>query len=237
MRSIPLTRRWGGVLGSRLASSGQKSGVPNRGPVTWGSALLTAALGGGLLMYYQSEKERRQTTTTTTVKAVGKAALGGPWTLVDDSGLPTTDADLAGQHTLFYFGFTRCPDICPSELVKVGEIIDELDRRVGPKGPKVLPVFISVDPMRDSVEQLREYSRDFHPRMLFLTGTPDQVAAATRAYRVYFSKADAVSDQEYLVDHSIVMYLNGPDGEFLEFFTQSSSAADAVKKIMPIITA
>ena len=77
MRSIPLTRRWGGVLGSRLASSGQKSGVPNRGPVTWGSALLTAALGGGLLMYYQSEKERRQTTTTTTVKAVGKAALGG----------------------------------------------------------------------------------------------------------------------------------------------------------------
>jgi len=93
------------------------------------------------------------------------------------------------------------------------------------------PVFISVDPVRDTVGQLRHYSQDFNPKIDFLTGTPDQVAAITRAYRVYFSKVDEDEEGDYLVDHSIVLYLISPEGEFLDFFTQSMQVTDIVNKI------
>ena len=117
----------------------------------------------------------------------------------------------------------------------MGEIIEGLDKRFG---PVVRPVFISVDPPRDTVAQLRAYSRDFHRRILFLTGTPAQVAKATRAYRVYFSKAgsnEKEADDDYLVDHSIVLYLVGRDGEFLEFFTQSTTAEECVARASPYL--
>ena len=210
-------------------------GIGARGPVTWGTLIATSAAGGALLLYYESEKERRQTQVSKRVKSVGKPALGGPWTLVDTAGQAVTDAQLRGEFLLLYFGFTRCPDICPSELVKMGEIIDGLDERFG---PVVRPVFISVDPPRDTVAQLRAYSRDFHRRILFLTGTPAQVAKATRAYRVYFSEAGAdvdEADDDYLVDHSIVLYLVGRDGEFLEFFTQSTTAEECVVRASPYL--
>lgn len=215
--------------GRALSSAKRPAPGGMRGPVTWGTLGVTGAVSAALLMYYESEKERRQTQVAKRVKSVGKPALGGPWTLVDTTGAPVTDAQLRGEYLLLYFGFTRCPDICPSELVKMGEIIEGLDQRFG---PVVRPVFISVDPPRDTVGQLRAYSADFHRRILFLTGTPDQVAKATRAYRVYFSKADVDKDNadEYLVDHSIVLYLVGVDGEFLDFFTQSTTARECVER-------
>ena len=95
-----------------------------------------------------------------------------------------TDAFYRGQYSLIYFGFTYCPDICPNELVKVGKIVDEIERRHFKVGLK--PIFISVDPARDSVGQLRHYAQDFHPNIDFLTGTNEQVGAVAKAYRVYF---------------------------------------------------
>ena len=104
-----------------------------------------------------------------------------------------TDATYKGQYTLLYFGFTHCPDICPSELVKVGDVVKELARR---KTTPVKPLFISVDPHRDTIKQLQHYSQDFSNSFTFLTGTPDMVAKATKAYRVYFSKADEVEGDD-----------------------------------------
>mmetsp|Transcript_20602 Transcript_20602/g.26697 ORF Transcript_20602/g.26697 Transcript_20602/m.26697 type:complete len:284 (+) Transcript_20602:43-894(+) len=200
-----------------------------RGPVTFASLGLMALAGLTLGYYYNTEKQRKKEQAVSQVRSVGKPALGGSWTLVDENGIPRTDLDFRGQWVLLYFGFTRCPDICPSELVKIGKIIEELDKVLE---VEVKPVFISVDPDRDSVGQLKAYAQDFHPRFTYLTGTKDQVFKAAKAYRVYFSKADEhdLNDDEYLVDHSIVIYLNGPDGKFVDFFTQSTKVTDCIQK-------
>ena len=207
--------------------------TPKRGPVLWQALGLLAITGLGIVTFYQIEKERLLTNpaSKSKVRTTGKPAIGGPWILVDQDGKPVTDATYQGQFTLLYFGFTYCPDICPSELVKVGEIINELEKR---KSIPIKPLFISLDPQRDSIEQLKHYSQDFHKSFTYLTGTPDQISKAAKAYRVYFSKADVVEKEEeddYLVDHSIVLYLVAPNGEFLEFFTQKVPVKDIVDKI------
>ena len=212
---------------------------PPRGPVTFASLCVMAAAGGGLTYYYQAEKERRAERVASETVTTGKAALGGPWVLVDQDGIPRTDASYRGKFTLLYFGFSYCPDICPSELVKIGKVMDELsqDKVTGSGSSKrycpIQTLFISVDPARDTVGQLKHYSQDFHPEIHYLTGTKEQVAVATKAYRVYFSKANESNNDEddYLVDHSIVFYLLSPEGEFLDFFTQRTLVGDIVEKI------
>ena len=200
-----------------------------RGPMTYLSLGLFTVVGGGLLFYYQLEKEKITQKVASDITTSGKASLGGTWTLVDQDGVPRTDDSYKGSFQLLYFGFTYCPDICPNELVKVGKIVDEAAKH----NIKVKPIFISVDPARDTVRQLKEYSKDFHPSMVYLTGTRDQIAKATRAYRVYFSKVDEHADnnEDYLVDHSIVMYFLSPSGEFLDFFTQKMIISDIIDKI------
>ncbi|CAI5471741.1 unnamed protein product [Closterium sp. Yama58-4] len=148
------------------------------------------------------------------LKPVGKAAIGGPFTLVDGQGKPFTEADLKGRWALLYFGFTFCPDICPSELIKIAQAVDLVEKQVG---VRVVPVFISVDPERDTAEQVKEYVKEFHPRMIGLTGTPEQVKAAARAFRVYYMKTEE-EGYDYLVDHSIISYLMSPEFEFVKFF-------------------
>lgn len=133
-------------------------------------------------------------TASSKVESTGKALLGGPFELVDHEGKPVTDASLRGEYVLLYFGFTFCPDICPNELVKMGQVLQMLDRN--PALPKVRPVFISVDPRRDTVAQLAAYLKDFHPRMVGLTGTPAQVSRVAKAYRVYFAEGGHTSDED-----------------------------------------
>jgi len=200
-----------------------------RGPVSFYSLGLMMITAGGIVGYYNITKEQKTQTLAKNVKTTGKAALGGPWVLVDQDGVPRTDASYRGRFTLLYFGFTFCPDICPSELVKVGNIMKELDKRKIP----LQPLFISVDPSRDTLGQMKHYAQDFTPAFQYLTGTKEQVAAAAKAYRVYFSKANENESDEddYLVDHSIVLYLVSPEGEFLDFFTQRMEVKDVVEKV------
>mmetsp|Transcript_4616 Transcript_4616/g.13142 ORF Transcript_4616/g.13142 Transcript_4616/m.13142 type:complete len:346 (-) Transcript_4616:165-1202(-) len=213
---------------SRPSASG---GGGRRGPatpITWLSVGLSGLVGLGVYLYYENEKAQRLQQAVSQQKVIGKAALGGPFTLVDAAdGRPVTDMDYRGKYLLMYFGFSRCPDICPSELVKMGGVLDKL----GKAADKFQPLYISVDPQRDSLKQLKNYARDFHPGIRYLTGTPDQCAAAAKVYRVYHSKADDVDEDEYLVDHSIVIYFVGPDGEFIDFFTQRMTEADILEKI------
>lgn len=220
------------VRARRPASSSSSASTkpsPWASPVTWTSLGLSGAAGAAVLAYYEYERARKRREVLTKVTTTGKPDLGGPWALVRArDGALVTNESYAGKHTLLYFGFSKCPDICPSELVKVGRVMDALPPRMR---DNLVPLFVSVDPWRDSVAQLRAYAADFHPTIDFLTGTPDMVGAAGRKYRVYSSKADDAGDDDYLLDHSIVLYLVSPTGEFLDFFTQSKTASECIAVI------
>lgn len=134
-------------------------------------------------------------------------SLGGGFTLLDEMGRTVTQADFPGAWMLLYFGYTYCPDVCPTELGTAAAAIDAL----GAAGDKVTPIFISIDPERDTPEQLGDYVSRFHPRLRGLTGTQDQVTAMARQYRVYYARARSSSNTDYLMDHSSFLYFVGPD--------------------------
>ena len=147
-----------------------------------------------------------------------------------------TREQFKGKWLLLYFGFARCPDICPSEMVKVGKVMDTLKEKNPELHKKLVPVFVSVDPARDSLTALKEYSKDFHPSFIFLTGAPNQVQEMAKKYRVYVSKADEAPDGDYLVDHSIVIYFHDDTGDLSDCFTQSMRPSDVVEKIVERMT-
>ncbi|XP_016467062.2 protein SCO1 homolog 1, mitochondrial isoform X1 [Nicotiana tabacum] len=193
-------------------------------PVSWMSFFLLVCTGAGLVYYYDREKKRHIediTTASTSVKqgpSAGKAAIGGPFSLIDHNGKPVTEKDFFGKWTVVYFGFTHCPDICPDELQKLAAAVDKIKEK---SGIQVIPVFISVDPERDTVEQVHEYVKEFHPNLIGLTGTPEEIKKTARAYRVYYMKTEE-EGSDYLVDHSIVMYLMDPKMEFVKFFGKNN---------------
>ena len=167
--------------------------------------------------------ERRATANAT---GTGQAAVGGPFSLVDHTGQPVTDQDYAGRYKLVFFGFTFCPDICPTELQTIAQAMDQL----GPEEQaQVQPLFITIDPERDRPAVLAEYAGLFHPRIVGLTGTPEQVAAVAKAYRVYYARSeDAGEGPEYMMDHSTFVYLMGPDGRFITLFRNGVTADELV---------
>ena len=150
--------------------------------------------------------------------SIGKALVGGPFSLVDQTGRRVTDQDYRGKYMLVLFGFTFCPDICPSGLQVMTAALDKL----GPKAERITPIFISVDPERDTPDIMRQYVASFSPRMVGLTGTLAQTDAAARAYRVYYKKVkDNRAPSNYTMDHSALMYLMGPDGSYVAHFTHT----------------
>jgi protein SCO1/2 len=150
------------------------------------------------------------------------AAIGGPFSLVDQHGRTVTDADFRGKYLLVYFGFTFCPDVCPTALTRTSEALT----LVGDKAENFVPILITVDPERDTTETLREYTTFFHPRLVALTGTAEQIAAVAKAYRVYYAKVEeqGAAAGSYLMDHTAITYLMGRDGSFLRHFSHGISA-------------
>lgn len=209
-------------LAARRARPFRFTLVEVRMPQTWigraGMALsvllLLASLGMAGWWYATQPGDRVQS-----VDSGGHVPIGGPFELVDQEGHTVTEADFAGQYTLVYFGFTYCPDICPTALWEMTQALDMLAEEDPAKAEKVTPVFITVDPERDDVEAMKAYAEHFHPRLVALTGTPDRIAEAAREYRVYYKKVEDASASTYLMDHSGFIYLMGPDGEFLTSFT------------------
>ncbi|KAJ4837675.1 Protein SCO1 1, mitochondrial [Turnera subulata] len=219
--------------GSQQGNGARKS--DRRGPVSWLSFLLLAATGAGIIWYYDDKKKRHIEGINKASEAVkegpsaGKAEIGGPFNLVDHNGKQVTEKDFKGKWTVIYFGFTHCPDICPDELQKLVTAVDKIKEK---EGFEIVPVFISVDPERDSVEQVREYVKEFHPKLVGVTGNPDEVKKAARAYRVYYMKT-VEEDSDYLVDHSIVMYLMDPNMDYVKFFGKNNdvdSLSDGIIK-------
>ncbi len=153
------------------------------------------------------------------------AAIGGPFALVDQHGKPFTDRDLRGKYALIYFGYTFCPDVCPLDVQKLSAGLKAFEAAQPALGAKVVPVFVTVDPERDTPAALAQFAANFHPRLVALTGTPAQVAAATKAYRVYARRAGPPGAKDYLVDHVAMTYLMGPDAKPIAFFAHDATAA------------
>lgn len=158
----------------------------------------------------------------------GGVSMGGPFTLVDTAGATVTEATYRGRWMLVFFGYTFCPDVCPTELQTVAAAMDLL----GPAAEAVVPVFITIDPERDTPDALGEYVKLFDDRVVGLTGTTEQIAAAARSYRVYYARARSGDATTYLMDHSSFLYLIGPDGGFKALFkhgTTPQELADTLK--------
>ena len=149
--------------------------------------------------------------------------LGGPFTLEDGNGKQVSDSDFRGKYMLVYFGYTFCPDVCPTTLNEVADALDHL----GPKADRLQPIFITVDPRRDTPSVVKQYTAAFSPRLLGLTGTPDQIAKVAKAYRVYYAEhRTGPGPNDYSMDHSSILYLMGPDGKFIAPIRADESGAE-----------
>ena len=152
----------------------------------------------------------------------GQVAIGGPFELVDQNGQKVTQESFVGRPTLVFFGFTHCPDICPTTLFEMSQVFEAL----GPDARKVTGLFVTVDPERDTPEVMKSYLGSFHPSIQGLTGTPEQVAAVIKAYRAYAKKVPT-QDGDYTMDHTAIVYLMGKDGTFIAPFNLKRPPADA----------
>ncbi|KAK3773197.1 hypothetical protein RRG08_025863 [Elysia crispata] len=201
-----------------------------KSPISWKTLLIVAGIGGAFAIgMHMVKKEKEEEIKKTRTRQMGKALLGGDWTLTDHHGNRRSSTDFRGQWILIYFGFTNCPDICPEEIEKIVRVINQTDK--DKDLPNIQPIVITVDPERDTPDALKEYCAEFSPRLLGFTGTVEEITAATRAYRVYFSAGPKDEDNDYIVDHSIISYLVSPEGEFVDYFGQNKTSQEIFNSI------
>ena len=163
-----------------------------------------------------------------TIARTDTVRLGGSFSLIDQNGRRRSDGEFRGQLMLIYFGYTYCPDVCPTSV----QIMTEALETLGENGNLVRPIFITVDPARDTVNVMREYAENFHPRLVALTGPEADIAEVTRAYRVYYARSEeSSSEQDYLVDHSSFIYLMGADGRYLTHFGHDATPEEVAAGI------
>lgn len=158
---------------------------------------------------------------------VAGGAIGGPFTLVNGDGETVTDKDVFTKPSLVYFGYTFCPDVCPMDNARNAEAVDILEER----GYEVTPVFISIDPTRDTPEVVRDFAANLHPRMIGLTGSPEQVKAASQAYKTYYKKQEGGDPEFYLMDHSTYTYLVLPDRGFTDYYGRDTTAEEMADRV------
>lgn len=159
----------------------------------------------------------------------GSALIGGAFTLVDENGRTVTDQTYRGKWLLVFFGFTHCPDVCPTALNDISLVLDGLGARAG----SVLPLFVTVDPERDTPEVMKDYTNAFHPGIVGLTGTPEQIAGVAKVYRVYYKKAP--QGEDYTMDHSGITYVMTPDGRFATHFSPHTGIDTMVDKLRGLV--
>lgn len=201
-------------------------------------AVIVLIVGGGIFTWWFSrEKEKLRLQKEVEAKrGVGKPLIGGNFTLIDENGNTFTQENLKNNQKKFsilYFGFTHCPDVCPDELDKLGDMLEDLKNNLG---IELQPVFITCDPARDSPEVIKQYLEDFHPSIIGLTGTYEQVKNVCKKYRVYFSTPpDVKPGQDYLVDHSIFFYLMDCEGNFVDVIGREVDAKLGAEKIQKYV--
>ncbi|HEY1876590.1 MAG TPA: SCO family protein [Rhizomicrobium sp.] len=183
--------------------------------------LLVAALAGGLL-WHESEMVPGLGKTVIT----GQATVGGPFRLTDQAGKTVTDADFHGRYMLIYFGYSFCPDVCPTTLGVMAQALEKM----GADSARIVPIFITVDPARDTPKVLADYMKAFGPQFVGLTGSDAEIKAVEKAYRVYAAKRP-LANGNYGMDHSSVMYLMGPTGKMVTVYDEAISPDDLAKDL------
>lgn len=181
-----------------------------------GGAALAAVLSFGAPGWLASAEENATPSAAELMDALmwNHGPIGGPFDLIDQNGRRRTDAEFRGKLLILYFGYTHCPDVCPTDLIAISSAI----RLLGAAGNNVQPIFITVDPQRDTVEHLRGYVSTFHPRLIGLTGSEHDIRTLALAYKVYYAKVAAEHGEPYAIDHTGFIYLVGGDGKYLGFF-------------------
>ena len=182
--------------------------------------LVAAALGGFLWLKGDQVPQLGKKLVT------GQIAVGGPYALTDQDGKPRANTDFAGKYQLIYFGYTFCPDVCPTTLALMAATLDKL----GADKDRIVPVFITIDPERDKPDVLKKYVAAFGPQFVGLTGTPEQIAKVEKEFRVY-AKKGPIENGTYAMDHSSVMYLMGPEGTLVSFYDEATTPEDLAKKL------
>ncbi len=186
--------------------------------------LLLVAAAAGLLLLWQARRGN-EVPVLGKVVSTGTAAVGGPFTLTGQNGARVSSSDFRGRYMLVYFGYSMCPDICPTTLAVMADALGKID----PAGKKIVPVFITIDPERDTPKVLDTYMKAFGDQFVGLTGTPDQIAAVEKEYKVYARKEPLDPKKGlaggYGMDHSSVIYLMGPDGKLVSFYDELIPAA------------
>jgi len=207
---------------------------PQKEPVAKRIAIAVAVLAATILVFtlYLPGMRPQQPIAVTTNMTAGTVAIGGPFTLVDTKGAAVTEASLEGRYSLIFFGFTHCPDICPLTLQTVTRALEI----AGAAADNVQPVFITLDPARDTPETMASYVANFHPRMVGLTGTPEQVTAAAKAYKVYAAKspikdAGGAETGDYSITHTGYIYLMDRAGKYLAHFDKDVAAEDIAARL------
>jgi protein SCO1/2 len=186
--------------------------------------LVTAALIAGIAGYSTLGPGRMPLSS-------GIALVGGPFSLTSHQGKRITNEDFRGKYMLVTFGYTYCPDVCPTELQIISAALDLL----GERAKDIQPIYITIDPARDSVAALAQYMPNFHPRYVGLTGTAEEIQAVAKAYRVYYAKVAGQGGQDYLMDHSSIIYLMDKQGTFLKHFSYGTDAKQLAEGIAAAI--
>jgi protein SCO1/2 len=196
------------------------------------AGIAAGGVGGWLLWLKDAPADSPTRSSSELMDALmwNREPVGGPFALIDHTGTPRTDTDFRGKLLLIYFGFTFCSDICPIDLQAMAAAVDQL----GPAGDAVQPLFITVDPEKDTPEQLRGYVALFHPRLIGLTGDPRAIKRLALAYKVYYARTPGTDTQ---VDHSGVVYLVDPEGRYAGFFPPGTPAGRVVEVLRPMLTA
>jgi protein SCO1/2 len=156
--------------------------------------------------------------------------IGGPFTLTDQHGHLRTDRDFRGSYMLIYFGYSFCPDVCPAALLKMTDALAKLEKQEPLKAQKIVPVFITVDPERDTPQHLKDYAAHFSPRLVALSGDADALRAVAYPYGVFFAKVP-VQGGSYLMDHTGFIYLMGPDGRYITHFEDDVGAFELFSEL------
>ena len=157
----------------------------------------------------------------------GTALVGGPFTLINQDGQTVTDKDFSGKYMLIFFGYTYCPDVCPTEL----QVMTQALVTMGERAASIRPLFITIDPERDTPEVMKSYVENFGGNLIGLTGSAEQIAAVAKAYRVYYKRAGSADASDYLMDHSSIIYLMGPDGRFVRHMAYTTDVAKLAQEL------
>jgi protein SCO1/2 len=199
------------------------------------AVLVGLMLAGGVALWQVNKDETRIVALRQEAQQVqpqqtvppNTSKIGGPFNLTDQDGKKVTDAKYRGKYLLVYFGYTYCPDLCPTGLQSIAHALDQL----GDDAKKVQPLYVTIDPARDTPAKLKEYIASFHPQIVGLTGTAAQIASVAKEYQVYYARGEQVDEHDYIMDHSSLIYLMDPQGNFVTTFPEEVDPTAIVKAL------